>query len=50
MKRATPKKSGRKPEVVVIEGDWKDAVALTMAKGKPEADEVKPKKKRRPKK
>lgn len=30
-------KRGPKPETLKIEGDWKDAVAKALAKGKPPA-------------
>jgi hypothetical protein len=43
-----PSKRGPKPETVVIEGDWKDAVKQALAKGKPPKKAV-AKKKRRPK-
>ncbi|HKY99124.1 MAG TPA: hypothetical protein VJL35_14810 [Gemmatimonadaceae bacterium] len=40
------KPTGRKPEILKIEGNWKDAVAHALKKGKPPAV---PKKKRKTK-
>lgn len=34
-KSAPQKKRGPKPEVLKIEGDWKDAVTAAMKRGKP---------------
>lgn len=33
--RSEKKKRGRKPEVLKIEGDWKDAVKTALERGKP---------------
>lgn len=39
-KKATKKKKpGRKPETLKIEGDWKDAVAHALMRGRPPQDE-----------
>lgn len=35
------KKPGPKPEVLTIEGDWKDAVSHALKRGKPPADRSK---------
>lgn len=41
-------KRGRRPDALVIPGNWKDAVKDALAKGKPPAKKA-AKKKRRPK-
>jgi hypothetical protein len=42
-----PTKRGPKPETLHIEGDWKDAVKQSLAKGKPPKKTAAKKKKRR---
>jgi hypothetical protein len=47
---AKKKPTGPKPEVLVIEGDWKDAVSHALKRGKPPEQKPakkKPKKKRK---
>lgn len=34
-KKKQPKKPGRKPETLSIEGDWKDAMKHALKRGKP---------------
>jgi hypothetical protein len=36
-KKKVAKKRGRKPEVLKIEGDWKDALKSALKRGKPPA-------------
>jgi hypothetical protein len=43
------KKPGPKADRLVVDANWKDAAKRAMAKGKPPAEEAKPKKKRRSK-
>ena len=43
-----PRKTGPKPETLVIDGDWKDAVKQALKKGKPPAAKKATKTKRRP--
>ncbi|MEO8563888.1 MAG: hypothetical protein ABI601_17545 [bacterium] len=44
---AKKKQTGPKPETLAIEGNWKDAVAHALTRGKPSAANPKPKKKRK---
>lgn len=40
-------KTGPKPEILAIDGDWKDAVGFALTSGKPPIDSMKtPKKKK----
>jgi hypothetical protein len=44
---AKKKRPGRKPETLSIEGNWKDAVAHALARGKPPVEKPKPKRKKK---
>ncbi len=41
------KPTGRKPELLKIEGDWKDAIGHALKRGKPPADPPKSKGKKK---
>jgi hypothetical protein len=44
--KPNPKKTGPKPETLKVEGNWKDAVAHALGRGKPPQPE-KPRRKRK---
>lgn len=46
-RKAKSAKTGRKPEVLKIEGDWKDAMGQALKRGKPPQSDNKGKKKRK---
>ncbi len=49
-RKGKPKPTGPKPEVLKIEGDWKDAVSHALKRGKPPAGNDKPTKSKKSKK
>lgn len=44
MKKASKKRTGPKPDTLKIEGNWRDAVAHALGRGKPEEPKPKAKK------